>query len=152
MRRSASDREAAFPNMRSGAVCCIIPTINAERVLPIAVLSLLLLLLAAVSPAFAGAAKALRIAAWNLEHLNDNETKGCLRRTQEDYDAIGRAVMELDAAVIAFQEVKNEAAARLSAGDLAYRDIDPARSGSRRPVPGPAGEPSRSSGDRFRHP
>lgn len=98
--------------MRSGTVCCIIPTINLEHILPIAVLSLLLLLLAAVSPASAGTAEALRVAAWNLEHLNDNGTEGCLPRTQEDYDAIARAVMELDAAVIAFQEVKNEAAAR----------------------------------------
>lgn len=85
---------------------------DVEHALPIAILSFLMLLLAAVLPAPAGAAEALRIAAWNLEHLNDDGTDGCVPRTQEDYDAIARAATELGAAVIAFQEVENEAAAR----------------------------------------
>ena len=80
--------------------------------MPIAILFFLCLLLAAVSPIPAGAAEALRIAAWNLEHLNDDGTEGCVPRAQEDYDAIARGATELGAAVIAFQEVENEAAAR----------------------------------------
>jgi len=60
----------------------------------------------------AGQAAELRIAAWNLEHLNDSEGKGCLPREREDYEAIARQVTELDADIVAFQEVENEAAAR----------------------------------------
>ena len=92
---------------------CMNPMADAEQASPRPVLFLLLLLLAAaISPAPASAVEALRIAAWNLEHLNDNGTEGCVLREQEDYDAIAHAVMELDATVVAFQEVKNEAAAR----------------------------------------
>ena len=60
----------------------------------------------------AGHAGELRIAAWNLEHLNDTDMEGCVPRVQADYDAIRRRVMELDADIVAFQEVENEAAAR----------------------------------------
>ena len=61
----------------------------------------------------------LRIATWNLEHLNDAEGEGCIERSEEDYDAIGRRIEALDADVVAFQEVENEAAAR--------RVFDPAK-------------------------
>ena len=60
----------------------------------------------------AGQAAELRIAAWNLEHLNDREGRGCLPRERADYEAIARQVSELDADIVAFQEVENEAAAR----------------------------------------
>lgn len=54
----------------------------------------------------------LRVAAWNLEHLNDTAMEGCVPRERADYDAIGRGVVELDADIVAIQEVENEAAAR----------------------------------------
>ena len=54
----------------------------------------------------------LRIATWNLEHLNDEHGEGCVERAQEDFDAIARRIEALDSDVVAFQEVENEAAAR----------------------------------------
>ena len=54
----------------------------------------------------------LRIAAWNLEHLNDEHGEGCVGRTEEDFDVIARRIEALDADLVAFQEVENEAAAR----------------------------------------
>ena len=59
--------------------------------------------------AFAGD---LRIAAWNLEHLDDTDGAGCVGRTGADYAELGRWVEDLDADVVAFQEVENAAAAR----------------------------------------
>ena len=53
----------------------------------------------------------LRIAAWNLEHLDDTGADGCLPREQADYDAIAEQVEELALDIVAFQEVENEAAA-----------------------------------------
>ncbi len=76
-------------------------------------------LVALSAPYGSGQASDLRIAAWNLEHLNDAKGKGCIERSQEDYDAIGRRIEALDANVVAFQEVENEAAAR--------RVFDPAK-------------------------
>ena len=61
----------------------------------------------------------LRIAAWNLEHLVDEHGEGCIVRSEDDYDAIARQIEALDADVVAFQEVENEAAAR--------RVFDPAK-------------------------
>ena len=57
-------------------------------------------------------ASGLRIAAWNLEHLNDRPGEGCVERTEEDFDTIARRVEALGADVVAFQEVENAAAAR----------------------------------------
>ena len=54
----------------------------------------------------------LRIATWNLEHLDDTEGDGCVGRTQTDYDAMARQAAALGADIVAFQEVENEAAAR----------------------------------------
>ena len=73
-------------------------------------LSLSFLALALASPACL--ADELRLATWNLEHLNDTDMEGCVARGQADYDLIGRRVVDLDADVVAFQEVENEAAAR----------------------------------------
>ena len=53
----------------------------------------------------------LRIAAWNLEHLDDTGTDGCLPRQPADYDAIAAQVKELALDIVAFQEVENETAA-----------------------------------------
>lgn len=57
-------------------------------------------------------AKDVRIAAWNLEHLNANGDEGCVTRSQEDFDNITSTVDRLQFDVVAFQEVKDEAAAR----------------------------------------
>lgn len=54
----------------------------------------------------------LRIAAWNLEHLDDAEGAGCVGRTGIAYDELARRVEGLDADIVAFQEVENVAAAR----------------------------------------
>ena len=54
----------------------------------------------------------LRIAAWNLEHLDDSEGGGCIGRSAADYEALAGWIAELDADVVAFQEVENVAAAR----------------------------------------
>ena len=52
----------------------------------------------------------LRIAAWNLEHLDDTDAEGCAPREQADYDAIAARVRELALDIVALQEVENEAA------------------------------------------
>ena len=72
-----------------------------------AVLALLALILAPP----AGLAADLRIAAWNLEHLDDNEGEGCVGRQAADYAALSRRIAELEADIVAFQEVENTAAA-----------------------------------------
>ena len=54
----------------------------------------------------------LRIATWNLEHLDDTDGDGCVGRTHTDYDAMARQAAALGADIVAFQEVENEAAAR----------------------------------------
>ena len=59
----------------------------------------------------AGLAGDLRIAAWNLEHLDDTDGAGCVGRTGADYGSLARRIGELEADVVAFQEVENAAAA-----------------------------------------
>ena len=59
-----------------------------------------------------GHAGELAIATWNLEHLNDTVDEGCVPRTESDYAVLARRIAALDADVVAFQEVENEAAAR----------------------------------------
>ena len=53
----------------------------------------------------------LRIATWNLEHLNDTDDAGCVPREQADYDAIADRIREIAPDVVAFQEVENMDAA-----------------------------------------
>ena len=53
----------------------------------------------------------LRIATWNLEHLNDTDEAGCVPREQADYDAIADRIREIAPDVVAFQEVENMGAA-----------------------------------------
>ena len=72
------------------------------------ILAFLILVLA--SPA--GLAGELRIAAWNLEHLDDTDGEGCLGRTGAHYAAIAHQIEALNADIVAVQEVENEAAAR----------------------------------------
>ncbi len=60
----------------------------------------------------AGFANEIRLAAWNLEHLDDKEGEGCLGRQRIDYEALEKRVARLNADVVAFQEVENPTAAR----------------------------------------
>ena len=53
----------------------------------------------------------LRVAAWNLEHLDDTDGEGCVGRSGADYTALARSIGELGADVVAFQEVENATAA-----------------------------------------
>ena len=69
-------------------------------------------LLALVLFAVGAHAGELRIATWNLELLKDTDREGCIPREEADYAAIARQVEALDADIVAFQEVENEAAAR----------------------------------------
>lgn len=78
------------------------------RILAISVLALLGL----APPLLPVQAGELRIAAWNLEHLDDSEGGGCIGRSAADYEALAGRIVELDADVVAFQEVQNVAAAR----------------------------------------
>ena len=73
---------------------------------------LLLSLLALAVPSSASLGSELRVAAWNLEHLNDTDGQGCVPRESADYDAIAQQVVVLGADIVAFQEVENETAAR----------------------------------------
>jgi len=59
-----------------------------------------------------GHASELTVATWNLEHLNDTVGEGCVPRTESDYAELARRIAALDADVVGFQEVENEAAAR----------------------------------------
>lgn len=78
------------------------------RVVGNAFLALLMLSLVPM----AGHAGKLRITAWNLEHLDDDNSEGCVGRTGADYVALARRIEELGADIVAFQEVENAAAAR----------------------------------------
>ncbi len=56
-------------------------------------------------------AKSLTLATWNIEHLTADGT-GCVRRTEEDYQAIRDHIARLEADIVAFQEVASLAAAQ----------------------------------------
>ena len=71
----------------------------------------LLAMLVQFLPPSAGLAGELRIAAWNLEHLDDGEGDGCVGRSGADYAALARRIEALDADIVAFQEVENATAA-----------------------------------------
>ena len=53
----------------------------------------------------------LRVATWNLEHLDDMNGAGCVGREDGDYTALAERIDALGADVVAFQEVENAAAA-----------------------------------------
>lgn len=89
------------------------------------------------------AAEGLKIAAWNMEHLMAETDAGCKPRDAADYARVRHYADELDADVVAFQEVENAAAAR--------RVFDPdvyAIEISRREA-GPRGECWRRPGQRY---
>lgn len=58
------------------------------------------------------APQGLRLASWNLEHLAEADGTGCRPRNEADYAKLRAYAAKLNADVIAFQEVENEAAAR----------------------------------------
>ncbi len=53
----------------------------------------------------------LKIATWNIEHLRANDNEGDVRRTEEDYGRLAKYAQQLDADIIALQEVDGTAAA-----------------------------------------
>lgn len=53
----------------------------------------------------------ITLAAWNMEHLAEANGSGCRPRTDADYAAMRAYVADLNADVIAFQEVESKAAA-----------------------------------------
>ena len=61
-----------------------------------------------VTPSFA---EPLHIAAWNVEHLNEDNNSGCIPRTDDDYAYIAGRISDLDADVVAIQEVESTLAA-----------------------------------------
>lgn len=64
-----------------------------------------------VNPSSTSVSPAIRLAAWNVEHLAEADGTGCRPRTAADYAALREYVASLDADVIAFQEVESRAAA-----------------------------------------
>ena len=61
--------------------------------------------------AFTVTAEPLQIATWNVEHLNEDNDAGCIPRTDDDYEYIAGRIAELEADVIAIQEVESAQAA-----------------------------------------
>ncbi|MGB0135421.1 MAG: hypothetical protein WBP53_16435 [Dokdonella sp.] len=84
-----------------------------NRVSGWACLCLLLLLAGCAGPAIRTDTppQTLKIATWNLEHLAQSEGAGCRSRDASDFLELQHYVDELDADVIAFEEVENAAAA-----------------------------------------
>lgn len=56
-------------------------------------------------------AEVIKIAAWNIEHLRAENNVGSVKRTDADYEALAVLAEELDADIIALQEVDGPAAA-----------------------------------------
>ena len=65
----------------------------------------LLLMTTLVLPA---SADVIKIATWNIEHLQASAGKGSNPRYEEDYRRLGRYAKQLNADVIALQEIENE--------------------------------------------
>lgn len=57
-------------------------------------------------------AEPLRIASWNLEHLTADGSEGCITRTEDDFELLKQSIKEQNFDVVAFQEVKDVAAAQ----------------------------------------
>lgn len=72
----------------------------------------------------------LRLAAWNIEHLAETDNSGCKPRVEADYARLRAYVDELDADVIAFQEVESAAAAARVFDPGRYQIIIEERQGS----------------------
>lgn len=60
----------------------------------------------------ADAKSPVRIAMWNLEHLNEDSNTGCIKRTDADYDRLKNQIAALEVDVLAIQEVESKKAAR----------------------------------------
>jgi exonuclease III len=67
------------------------------------------LFLAAMLVTTGAAAHELKVATWNIEHLRDGIGEGPNPRDQADFDRLEAYAEILDADVIAFQEVENQA-------------------------------------------
>lgn len=65
----------------------------------------------AVVLASVASAESLHIATWNVEHLNEDNDAGCIPRTDDDYTYIADRIVDLDADVVAIQEVESAQAA-----------------------------------------
>jgi endonuclease/exonuclease/phosphatase family metal-dependent hydrolase len=57
-------------------------------------------------------AKPIKIATWNIEHLRDTNNEGPNKRKRVDYERLAIYAKQLDADIIALQEVEGPAAAR----------------------------------------
>lgn len=102
-----------------------------------ALLPLLLVLSACAAQSSSGpqgaafaAARPLKLASWNMEFLAEQNGVGCEPRTDEDYAAMRRIVDQLDADVIAFQEVENLGAAARAFDPARYEVMMEARPGA----------------------
>lgn len=62
-------------------------------------------------PSVPNTSQSLKLASWNMEHLAEADGSGCRPRTEADYAAMRAYVANLEADVIAFQEVESKAAA-----------------------------------------
>jgi len=74
----------------------------------------------------------IKLAAWNMEHLAERDGTGCRPRTEADYAAMRGYVAELDADVIAFQEVESKAAAERVFDPAVYTVVIEDRVGTNR--------------------
>ena len=66
--------------------------------------------------AFGGlvSAEVIKVASWNIEHLRAENNVGAVKRTDEDFEALAVLAAQLDADIVALQEVDGpEAAARV---------------------------------------
>jgi endonuclease/exonuclease/phosphatase family metal-dependent hydrolase len=77
----------------------------------------------------------LKLASWNVEHLAEADSSGCRPRTEADYAAMRAYVAELDADVIAFQEVESKAAAERVFDPATYTVVIEERVGTNRRGP-----------------
>lgn len=59
----------------------------------------------------------VRLAAWNVEHLADDNGEGCRARTDDDYAVMRTYIDQVDADIWFLQEVENEAAIARVFGD-----------------------------------
>lgn len=75
---------------------------------------------------------AITLAAWNMEHLAEQDGSGCRPRSASDYEAMRAYVAGLDADVIAFQEVESKAAAERVFDPSIYTVVIEDRIGSNR--------------------
>ena len=75
----------------------------------IKIMLVLILLTLIFSPALA---HSIKIASWNIEHLRDSNNEGPNKRKQEDYDRLVKYITELNADIVALQEVEGPNAAK----------------------------------------